>query len=271
MTNPATNPATDRTGDPDDQRYGPDGRFRVRVEPDPAAGGNESPREFCNVGTMVLSEHRHYTFPREWLTDPEKGTTVGVRVATLAEWLIAEHGATVVLPVWAYDHGSLYLKAGERTHPFDDKWDSALAGVIYDTPAGREETGVPANKIEEALIQEVELYDKWARGEMYYYVIERRDADGWNEVDSCHGYFSEEEAREQGIHAVPDTLDKEAEAAANTAIGDVLDAARQEARRTLDNNPNASHADLAADVVRFLARQYLPEHDPLRQVSDDGV
>lgn len=62
----------------------------------------------------------------------------------------------------------------------------------------------------EALTQEVELYDRWANGEIYSYVIERRDPDGWNEVDSCTGFYSEQEAREQGIAAVPDTLPDDA-------------------------------------------------------------
>lgn len=276
MTDPTRTTMKVDTTNPEDMRYGPDGRFRVIVELDPTASNQESPREFCNVGTMVLSEHRRYDLPREgdeplraqidlWLTDPEMGTTPGARVARAAELLKTYYGATVVLPVWAYDHSGLSLKAGERTNPFDDRFDSALAGVIFDTPAGREETGVPADQIEAALVQEVELYDTWARGEMYYYRIERRDADGWNEVDACHGYFSEEEAREQGIAAVPDTLDDEDVAAGNPAARDVLEAARQAAMRTLDDDPAATHAAVTADVIRALADAYLPEDDPIRQ------
>lgn len=190
--------------------------YRVRVVHDDMAGMHESPRDWCSVGTMV-TYHRRHNLPCEGdLTSEIDQGLQDYSFRTVERWLRVFHGATVVLPIWGYDHGQLALKAGSRTYPFSDSWDSGLAGLIYDTPEGRETTGCPADKIEEALTQEVSLYDQWARGEVYGYIIERQtelpdiddngigraDDDGvWQELDeggACWDFYGVETAMYEG-------------------------------------------------------------------------
>lgn len=200
------------------------GMYHVTVEDDPVT--RQSPREHSNLGVLVLNCRSERALPYEGplaeeiaghLRDgrlgghPSVGASpqdrVHARMNWLTAWLKTNHGATVVLPVWGYksDDG-LYMEAGDDT-VFPDKCDGLL-GVIYDSPAGRAETGVPPDKIAEALKAEVKIYDQWSRGELFRYVIEARvsrDGDDWLEVDSQGGYYSEEEARAEGEAAIPTT------------------------------------------------------------------
>lgn len=162
---------------------GKDGaRYRVRVVPDEATQDVDSPRLYDDITVMVLS-HRRYDLPCEGdaveeiderLCDHAYGATLGERFAALEEWLKTERGATVVLPVWGYDHGELTMRAGEENGFPDAQWDSRLLGVIYDNPDNREQAGIPDEKVPDLLKSAVEAYDQWARGELYAYVVEKK-------------------------------------------------------------------------------------------------
>lgn len=164
------------------------GTFRVHYHYDPDA---ESPREWCNVGRMVLS-HRRYDLPAE--DDDVVRALEHHSPTVVARWLRIFRGATVVLPVWGYDHGQLRLRAGDRTYPFDCRWDSGLAGLVFDTPETREETGCPPELIDEALREEVATYDRWGNGEFVGFVIERLDdPDGEADPDDDAATWTETE------------------------------------------------------------------------------
>lgn len=189
-----------------------EGVFRVRVVP--AAGDeDDNPRLDGPIGVMVLA-HRRYRLPREGeladrieevRSDARYGATPLDRFATLAGWLKVEHDVRVVLPVWGYDHGELHLKAGERTYPFDDRWDSGLAGIIYDNPDQADELAhLDDAQIADELTHEVGQYDQWANNELFGFAIDLRVDDDWSEQITDSGiYYTPEEALEQGKLAVP--------------------------------------------------------------------
>lgn len=184
-------------------------RLIVRQNDEP-----QNPREFTDatVGTIVMLRHPRYFLPREAepelleeidtrLSDSDYGATAAERVASLTQWLTTEHGATVVLPVWFYDHSELHFAAAEA-NPFPDPgFDSGLAGVIFDSPAARERTGVPADKIEQALAAEVQHYDAYGRNMIFEYVIEERDDNGTWETYESGTYYDHTEARRGGEQA----------------------------------------------------------------------
>ena len=162
---------------------GKDGaRYRVRVVPEDAALDIDSPRLHDDITVMVLA-HRRYELPSEGdaveeiherLADYAYGATIRERFAAVEEWLKTERNATEVCPVWGYDHGSLEMWADEASALPDARWDSGLLGVIYDNPDNREQAGVPDEKVVDLLKSAVEAYDKWARGELYEYVVEEK-------------------------------------------------------------------------------------------------
>lgn len=149
-----------------------------------------SPRENDNLGTLCLF-HRSYTLPNE--------------SAHSIEW-VQEHVTGgfdgVMLPVWAYDHGSVRYKAGDRTGCFADPWDSGQAGVIYvDRAKIIAEFGVTKDRAEIASYLEAEVaeFDAWSNGECYGYIL--ADDEQGEEIESCWGFDGRETAIEAAKEA----------------------------------------------------------------------
>lgn len=91
-----------------------------------------------------------------------------------------ERGATVMIPLRFVDYGSSGATVREC------KWDDANA-VIFDTPRGREMTGVPTANVREGLLAEVAEMAAYVNGECYGYVV-LRDA---VIIESCWGFIGE--------------------------------------------------------------------------------
>lgn len=171
--------------------------YRAAVHYDPYPDMTESPREWDNLAHLCLS-HRRYDLPFEDVTgivDTDRDLRVTMR-------FLSSRCDAVVLPVWGYEHGQLALTAGTRSGQFADRWDSGLAGIAYmfrsvaKANMARPDDGDWDSAIERAIQDEVETYDKWARGEVTFYTAAKRPAgsdDEWDEFDSCHGFIGEED------------------------------------------------------------------------------
>jgi len=139
------------------------------MQDDDPSGVN--PRENTNVGTF-LHWHRRYTLGDGQISGTLDDAMERGGLRMLRRYLTLFEGATVVLPVGMLDHSGISLWVGGGTHWSDAAgWDSGTVGVIYDTPESREETGVPLDKVEEALRSEIDEYDKYVRGEVYGFVV----------------------------------------------------------------------------------------------------
>lgn len=93
---------------------------------------------------------------------------------------IEEHD--VVVPLYLYEHGGMTM----NTTGFSCPWDSGQVGVIV---ANFSQEFPDEESLTRALEQEIEVYDRWLRGEYYSYTV--YDAQ-MNVVDSCSGFDSEE-------------------------------------------------------------------------------
>ena len=101
----------------------------------------------------------------------------------------------VSLPLWVYEHGGITMSCGDRSYPYNDRWDSSCAGWIVmskdsvmDNLAATEENW--RTKAIECMRGEVELYDHWLTGSVYgYTLMEETAPDEWTEVDSCWGFY----------------------------------------------------------------------------------
>lgn len=114
------------------------------------------------------------------------------------EYLKQEHGATVVLPLFLLDHSGLSMRAGEAFGSFDRRnrfvgdgagWDTSSVGVIFDTNESREMVGTDPEHVEEVLRAEVDEYDSYLRGEIYWWAVEDEDGET---LESCGGYLGNE-------------------------------------------------------------------------------
>lgn len=111
--------------------------------------------------------------------------------------------ALLVLPVWVYDHSDISFSAGARSWPFDDRWDSAQAGVAYMTAAhwanldGKPWTGSDEQvaRATEVLQQEVVTYGRYVNGEVYGYTV--TDWDGEQVDGPVGGFIGYESAQEE--------------------------------------------------------------------------
>jgi len=143
----------------------------------------ESPRDGDTFGTMVTF-HRRYDFTDERsATDFEDaGGLAGIDKFVKD----INKGGGVALKIWGYDHGSMAIKAGERTYPFNDQWDSGLFGIIYANGPSLKARGVTRTAAEAILGMEVHTLDQYINGRVYGYTLSDGDM---AVIDSCGGFY----------------------------------------------------------------------------------
>lgn len=123
----------------------------------------------------------------------------------------------VSLPLWVYEHSGITMSCGDRSCPYNDRWDSSCAGWIVmskdsvmDNLAATEENW--RTKAIECMRGEVELYDHWLTGSVYgYTLLEETAPDEWTEVDSCWGFYGDDVL----INGIADNVPGLAEAVAS--------------------------------------------------------
>lgn len=150
-----------------------DGNYRVvaQIDDDP-----ENPRNGENVGVMVCG-HRRYD-----LGDKHEGLVADVDrmlqhegPKATCDWLVAEHGAKVILPLYLTDHSGLSITVGGNLIDDDGTylahwdtrsgWDTGFVGITFVT--GDAADGLEWAGLEGLLSNEVADYDLFLRGEVY--------------------------------------------------------------------------------------------------------
>lgn len=169
----------------------------------------ESPREWCNIGTMACWHGRYNLGDEQPKCDPED------YIAELPE-------GSVILPLYLYDHSGITMS----TSGFPCAWDSGQVGIIYVTPERiRKEYGDDSSesreKAESCLKSEVKVYDWYITGNVWGFQIEKVtpcDSCGHPDVeviDSCWGFLGDDE--ENVLNAMKDHVEDEHHAALDEA------------------------------------------------------
>jgi len=148
----------------------------------------EDPRAWDNLGRMVCFHTKYelgdtdHGFNKNDFSDWEE----------LRQAIIERDDPVVIYPLYLFDHSGITIKIGPFSGP-DAYWDSGQVGYIYTTKEDirniygiKRVTQKYIKLAEQALQEEVELYDKFLRGEVYGYILE--DEKG-NEIDSCWGFY----------------------------------------------------------------------------------
>lgn len=175
------------------------GNFTARILIDEEA---YSPVDSMDMLGTLVTWHRSYCFDKAG--DKEFGTPADfIRYAKQAK--------AVVLPVGMYDHSGVTLYEGSQPHAFDQQgWDSGQVGFIY-TTKDRFQKVCDTNlhhwrkRATQALREELKLWDLWAHGECYGYVITPPGDEG----DSCWGFFGFEDAKQAAEEALADACARE--------------------------------------------------------------
>ncbi|WP_428929540.1 hypothetical protein [Marinibacterium sp. SX1] len=166
----------------------------IKIYHDPDA---ESPREWCNLGTLICWHRRYrlgdchqFDSPKAFLRD--LADVSDQSNLSLVQLLDRAERNAILLPVFLYDHSGLAM----NTIGFHCPWDSGQVGIVYATlEAVREEFGVKRvtkalrEKAEDILRGEIVSYDAYLGGRVYGYVIEQ---DG-EEIDACWGFVGDYE------------------------------------------------------------------------------
>jgi hypothetical protein len=250
--------------------------FRVRVEP--FDYDCPSPRDGSTTGVLVLAAHSPELAAEGELAeeilarlrDNRNGDhlpagmdaeRVRLRLDVLSAWLINEHAATVVLPVWCRYAGPLDLSLFTTLSTTPPPDVDGLAGVIYDTPQSRRDAD-PSKPLAELLAIEVDHYQRWFLGQLFRYVIEARDGETWRFFTEGGGFYSEDEARQAGENAVPDgyrviSLDVTTDRTLAAAIAQLDEQTRTRLATALrDYQDGANDRDLIAAVRDALAADH---------------
>ena len=147
----------------------------------------------------------------------------------LIEYIKRTYGATVILPIYLYDHSGLSMSAGtfgqNPGYPYNDQWDAGMVGVIFDTPEQIELTGIdpdPEN-IEKALRAEIDEYDDYLRGNVFF--IETVIDDMPDESEMVGGYVGQKWAEQEALSMAEwadQRVQEERATAADWAARDVI-------------------------------------------------
>jgi len=157
-----------------------------------------SPREGDNLGTIICW-HRNYDLGeingRKGNIDPHEFVAQK-----------RKEGA-VILPVYLYDHSGITI----NTTGFSCQWDSGQVGWIFaDKDAIRKWYQVKnitkklREQVRDHLMNEIEIFDKYIREEMYGFIIEDEDE---KHIDSCWGFYYERECMEYAESQIPSEQD----------------------------------------------------------------
>lgn len=155
--------------------------YSIEVRQDEEA---ENPRVDRDHDDLMVCFHRKY----------QLGDACDYRSENFSGWdalrrqLIQEHDPVDISPLFLYDHSGLTISMV----PFACPWDSGQIGYIL-MPRAKAKLTWPdvkdskelAEKAREYLKASVEEYDRYLRGEIYFYEI--RNANG-DTVDSCGGF-----------------------------------------------------------------------------------
>lgn len=145
----------------------------VSIDPDP-----QSPREWDNIGTVIIHNRSRYAFADE--------------TADMHELQALENDKDhIALPIYLYDHSGITI----NTTGFSCRWDSGQVGVIYCTKEQAVKefgnkicTAKVRDKALKCLKGEIKDLDQYIRGEVYGFQV--FDPQG-EVVDSCWGYYGD--------------------------------------------------------------------------------
>lgn len=166
----------------------------------------ENPRKWDNLGKMVLF-HNRYNFSNETDINQKDYNSWN----EMEKDIVKKYGASVILPVYLYDHSGLAFSVQSfqgRLPQGHAEFDSGRIGFIFVTKKDiRNEYGKAGKKeIEKAievLTNEVKIYEKYANGESYVFIIE--DENG-KRLENCGGFYSVEDAMREARLSADDLI-----------------------------------------------------------------
>jgi hypothetical protein len=176
--------------------------YRLKIEQDTHP---DNPRSWDNLGTMVCF-HRRYD-----LGDDHRycsGNYDGWE--EMEEDIIKNEDVHTILPLYLYDHSGITIS----TSPFSCNWDSGQIGFIFVSKDKVKKEYIKDIRVEDILKGEVETYDQYLTGDVWGYKVYEVTTcslghEHEHEVESCWGFYGEEECRREGEGVMNYLMEKE--------------------------------------------------------------
>lgn len=161
----------------------------------------ESPREWDNFGKMICFHNRYNLGDKHnYNSNDYNGWD------ELKYQIEKDHNVGVILPLYLYDHSGITIS----TSPFGCQWDSGQVGWVFCTKEEMDSnwielSGQDKEERSEVLLKgEVETYDQYLTGDVYGYRVFKVETcsqghEHEEELDSCWGFYGEEECMNEGI------------------------------------------------------------------------
>ena len=174
-------------------------KYSLKIVQDSAP---DSPREWDNL-TTIFCFHKRYNLgdKHDYKSDMFGGWE------EFKEHIIAEYKPRMIKPLYMYDHSGITIS----TSAFGCQFDSGQVGWVFITDERIKtlcgDMEMDNDRLDRIIEGEVETYDQYIQGEVYgYQIIETEICDKCHTheevVDSCYGYFGEENAQEAGNEAL---------------------------------------------------------------------
>ena len=165
----------------------------------------DSPRSWDNLTTMLCFHNRY-----------DLGDKTHYKSNMFEGWedmknkLIDTEDVHTILPLYLYDHSGITIS----TSPFGCNWDSGQIGWIFITNQTIKDEGIDESKVEEYLKSDVETYDQYLTGDVYGYKVFKVETcnqghEHEEELDSCWGYYGEDECMNEGVSIMEHYLKEE--------------------------------------------------------------
>jgi hypothetical protein len=186
------------------------GKYKITIQQD---DNPDSPRSWDNLGTMVCF-HKRYDLGDKHDYDFNDYSSW----SEMEKAIVKNEDAAVILPLYLYDHSGITIS----TTPFSCRWDSGQIGFIFCTKKDMESEFIKLSgqdlieRCEVLLKGEVETYDQYLTGDVYgYEIYELSTCDHGHEheefVDSCWGFYGEDECLSEAESIVNHYMEKEKE------------------------------------------------------------
>jgi len=158
---------------------------------------SESPREWGNLGYFVTVDSRHNSPDKDAeiiaivKNTGDEASSLTDHMELIKTIIATQRGENVlaIYPIAKYDHSGVSYSLGQKAG-----FDYSNNGFYIVTDKTVEELGTNATDFERVIKDELETYNKWCNGEVYYYTL--YDSEG-DLITTCGGFYDLEAIREE--------------------------------------------------------------------------
>jgi hypothetical protein len=185
--------------------------YTINIVPDESP---ESPRKWDNLGTMVCFNKRYDLGDKHDFKSSDYNNWKEIEKA-----IEEKEGDIIIFPLYLYDHSGLHIKIGSFKGLLPQghaEFDSGQVGFIYCSRKkackefGKKRVSKSMiAKVAELLKQEVDMYGMYLAGGIVGFTV--KDSKG-EVIDSCWGYYEDNQALQDAKGTVDHLIKKALEA-----------------------------------------------------------